>query len=1081
MSNQQKGHSRSYSLDQLKEGDEGPIVVMICRRWDVHNINGRYLSTDFIVSDEKENVMHCTMKSNISHCFNDKVQEGSVVSMRYFSVQKKDEYRIIKDNTYLIELNGSTSIRKATVNVGCFVRHPFRLMDFENIQPTERKYSIPRTGSKNLDFILSNERGRTIRVTLWGKLGDTLLKKKPNNCGNYTIILTSMSAKYYNGQLCLSSCSSTLILDNDEIPAIVAFKEKVSDVDETESSLPVVASEPQHGTIEELLACGRDKRKDATTFIFEVEIINVRTKNSWYYPACAGGKCKKGVTRKDGKLWCDACDQPVNYPKPRFRLEVDVKDSSAHTVIVMWDETATELTKSSAKALLDGLDECTIRQTVSQNCAEIMAQDPWNDVSKNPSLSNMLHTSIIIHSNTNIRPDGRVQAYCGLKLTNTNTEQAGTSGTRPFKKLPKITSAGLQVSYHNPGPPATKCPNCHAYMWREERSKKANKTANPTFSMCCQDGKVRLPKFKEAPATLSTLLDSNDPGTAKFREQIRVYNGMFCFTSFGGKIRHSINQQKGPYTFRINGQNYHKMGSLIPAEGANPKFAQLYFFDTQNEVSNRMSAFTDNHTKEGTDETIIRNLTHMLNQFSSVAKAFRMARDWCDQNNSYDFQLRLLGQRSNSRQYNTPSVSEVAVLVTNDCGDTNATRDIIVNNKTFEPERISELHPSYMALQYPLLFIYGEDGFHEEIPYHNNSGKRKMKRGFLTMREYYCYVIQYRDNEGTTLLRGGCLFQQFLVDAYTSIEEQRLRWTRNNQDDLRVDLYHNLYDAVTRGDTKDEAIGEFLLRLVNLRFFVVDTDEHLPRIPSAVSFLWNLQTLVLYNMGFDYIFEFWKMPQLRHVITYEGTLDAAYCLSGEMNGEDEVVLENLQTLFVLSNLNFGVGMLRRIPNIKTLKLYYNRTSSTGCDYCVDNLQCLQKLEVLGVRYSFNFQKHLGSELSFPYSLKKLTLEGTRLPWEDMETMIGWLPLLQVLKLKKDSFIGYMWETFEGRFPSLKFLMIDTCDLEDWTTDNTHFPLLEHLVLRSLRWLGEIPLGIGEIPTLRSINLENCNHFVVDSA
>ncbi|KAL6541930.1 hypothetical protein OROGR_011416 [Orobanche gracilis] len=294
---------------------------------------------------------------------------------------------------------------------------------------------------------------------------------------------------------------------------------------------------------------------------------------------------------------------------------------------------------------------------------------------------------------------------------------------------------------------------------------------------------------------------------------------------------------------------------------------------------------------------------------------------------------------------------------------------------------------------------------------------------------------------------------------------------------LRVSFSDAYFD-----EESSENHGEFLLRLVNLRFFVVDTDEHLPRIPSAVSFLWNLQTLVLYNMGFDYVFEFWKMPQLRHVITYEGTLDAAYCLSGEMNGEDEVfVLENLQTLFVVSNLNFAVGMLRRIPNIKTLKLYYNKTSSTGCDYCVDNLQCLQKLEVLGVRYSYNFQKHLESELSFPYSLKKLTLEGTRLPWEDMETMIGWLPLLQVLKLKNDSFIGCTWETFEGQFPSLRFLMIGIYDLEYWMTDNTHFPLLEHLVLRSLRWLREIPLGIGDIPTLRSIKLENCNHFAVDSA
>ncbi|GJY16094.1 nucleic acid-binding, OB-fold protein [Tanacetum coccineum] len=89
----------------------------------------------------------------------------------------------------------------------------------------------------------------------------------------------------------------------------------------------------------------------------EATIINVRTKNNWwYYPACGRGKCKKGVTWNDGKLW-HSCSKPVNYAKPRFRLEVDVKDESAQTVIVTWDETASELTKSSAKALLDGLDE----------------------------------------------------------------------------------------------------------------------------------------------------------------------------------------------------------------------------------------------------------------------------------------------------------------------------------------------------------------------------------------------------------------------------------------------------------------------------------------------------------------------------------------------------------------------------------------------------------------------------------------------------------------------------------------------------------------------------------------------------
>ncbi|GJZ08213.1 ATP-dependent DNA helicase PIF1 [Tanacetum coccineum] len=201
-----------------------------------------------------------------------------------------------------------------------------------------------------------------------------------------------------------------------------------------------------------------------------------------------------------------------------------------------------------------------------------------------------------------------------------------------------------------------------------------------------------------------------------------------------------------------------------------------------------------------------------------MAKAFRMARNWCHAHNSVNFELHLLSERKTSaRQYNTPTVSEVAALITNDFGDGIATRDIVVDSKDGGPKRISELHPSYMALQYPLLFPYGEDGFHEEIPYHNNAGSRKTKRGFVSMKEYYAYIIQQRSNQANTLLRGGRLYQQFLVDAYTAVEEQRLKWTRNNQDTLRVDLYHNLNDAVTRGDTHAEGLGK---RIVLPRSFI---------------------------------------------------------------------------------------------------------------------------------------------------------------------------------------------------------------------------------------------------------------------
>lgn len=271
-------------------------------------------------------------------------------------------------------------------------------------------------------------------------------------------------------------------------------------------------------------------------------------------------------------------------------------------------------------------------------------------------------------------------------------------------------------------------------------------------------------------------MDYNNPTSLRFKEQIIVYNGMFCYTSFGAEIDNSVNTGRGSYTFRINGQSYHRIGSLLPARGTQPKYAQLYFFDTGNEVKNRMGAFKDKESAKVVDEKIVVGLIKMFDQSSSIAKAFRMARDWCDSQNSVKFELCLLSGRSTTRKYNGPTVPKIAALITNDFGNGIPTRDIIISSKDEGLKRISELHPEYKALQYPLLFPYGEDGFHKKIQYHNNTGTRKTKRDCVTMKEYYAYVIQQRNNQGTTLLRGGRLFQQYLVDAFTAVEEQRLKW-----------------------------------------------------------------------------------------------------------------------------------------------------------------------------------------------------------------------------------------------------------------------------------------------------------------
>jgi len=57
---------------------------------------------------------------------------------------------------------------------------------------------------------------------------------------------------------------------------------------------------------------------------------------------------------------------------------------------------------------------------------------------------------------------------------------------------------------------------------------------------------------------------------------------------------------------------------------------------------------------------------------------------------------------------------------------------------------------------------------------------------------------------------GGRLFQQFIVDAYAAVEEDRLRWIRNNQATLRAEIYRGLCDALKSGDTVNLLLEEKL-------------------------------------------------------------------------------------------------------------------------------------------------------------------------------------------------------------------------------------------------------------------------------
>lgn len=97
-----------------------------------------------------------------------------------------------------------------------------------------------------------------------------------------------------------------------------------------------------------------------------------------------------------------------------------------------------------------------------------------------------------------------------------------------------------------------------------------------------------MPFFSEAPTYLMNLLFSEDSDESRhFKDNIRA-NVFFYF--YGGKIDNKINDGSGRFVYRLSRQNHHRIGSLLPVEGQRPKFAQLYIYDTANEVNNRLLA-----------------------------------------------------------------------------------------------------------------------------------------------------------------------------------------------------------------------------------------------------------------------------------------------------------------------------------------------------------------------------------------------------------------------------------------------------------------------------------------------------------
>ncbi|CAL1353730.1 unnamed protein product [Linum trigynum] len=361
------------------------------------------------------------------------------------------------------------------------------------------------------------------------------------------------------------------------------------------------------------------------------------------------------------------------------------------------------------------------------------------------------------------------------------------------------------------GLPTLACTNCGARFWPQEQLNCNRPTKTPIYTLCCQQGRIRLPLLKPTPPLLDKLLDvSGDSTATHFGKHRRQYNAAFSFTSMGAKVDQRLLNSRGPYSMVICGENYHLIGSLLPPNGERPKFAQLYLFDPSTEVEDRMANFSSND--EVLKAEIVSGLIEMFNETNELVKSFRRVREHLQNPENQNLRLRIVGTRvKNGEQYELPTGQELAGLIPGDFRPDNNDRDIIVLHRSQGLWRINSLNPKFDALHFPLLFPYGEDGFHTGICYNEPANRRSRKRMCITQREYYSFRLQHRDNEGSTLMRGGKVLQHYIIDAFSTIEQNRLIFLRQNQEQLRSEIFQGLYDAYKAGKETGKDLGRIIL------------------------------------------------------------------------------------------------------------------------------------------------------------------------------------------------------------------------------------------------------------------------------
>lgn len=342
--------------------DAWRIKVRVARMWQVPSFlkPDQANTVEMVLIDEKGGKIQATIRKQLLYLFQQKVVEGGVYKMSFFSVapssgffrptlhpyrlyfQMKTKVQMIKST--MIPLYGLTFTKFAEVCEQ--TADSDYLVDVIGVMTAisaEREYVKDGKVCKMVILELTDDSGKC-ECALFGDYVDALQKMVGKSAGGMPIVvLQYVKIKTFREKASLQNVMhTTRLLVNPDIQEAIDFKNSIA-VHGIDSSAPVPVLCPRERpsledeflkmypkkTLAELKVMAEDG-----LFIVSAIVEGMVEGEEWWYPAC---KCHKSLVRDSGAYYCKDCITHVYHMVPRFRVKLHVNDGTDDAVFVLFD------------------------------------------------------------------------------------------------------------------------------------------------------------------------------------------------------------------------------------------------------------------------------------------------------------------------------------------------------------------------------------------------------------------------------------------------------------------------------------------------------------------------------------------------------------------------------------------------------------------------------------------------------------------------------------------------------------------------------------------------------------------------